>query len=67
MWKVFEELGKWFLNLALIDLATIVFRPLIEGNAEHSRIGIVSALSAVLVGSMFLYASTKLRRSDDGA
>ncbi len=62
MGKIFEESGKWFLNIALAIAVTFLIQPLTKEEVSFSSF--LKALMAVIVfftfGNILLYISKKV-------
>ncbi len=66
MKKVFEESGKWFLNIALAIAVSFLIQPLTKG--EISTSVFVKSLVAISVfftfGNLLLYISTRMDKDE---
>jgi len=55
--EVLKELGKWFLNAALLFLSSWVIQPFIKGDNSLFWIGLVTIFIFVLLGAILIWIS----------
>jgi len=62
--KPLEELGKWFLNVALAIFVATLVHPLFDQNKKIPLLGVIGVLVAIVSGVGLIFISEHLKKEE---